>query len=81
MTGMPAWGASHEETQLWPVVAFLQELPKLDAAGYSNMLSEARGMGGHHDDEATSRPGEISDEDTQPGEDSHEENDHGDHEH
>jgi mono/diheme cytochrome c family protein len=74
MTGMPAWGASHEEAQLWPVVAFLQALPTLDASGYAGMLEEARGQGGHHDDAAASSLGEMSGADAQPGED-------GDHEH
>jgi mono/diheme cytochrome c family protein len=81
MTGMPAWGASHEEAQLWPVVAFLQVLPNLDATGYAEMLEEARGQGGHHDDAAASSLDEKSGPDAQPGEDASEDHDHEDHEH
>jgi mono/diheme cytochrome c family protein len=81
MTGMPAWGASHEEAQLWPVVAFLQVLPNLDAARYAKMLEEARGQGGHHDDAAASSLGEMTGPDVQPGDDANEDHDHEDHEH
>ena len=34
MTGMPAWGATHDDEALWPVVAFMTMLPELDAVGY-----------------------------------------------
>jgi len=34
MTGMPAWPARHREDEVWAMVAFLQRLPDLDAAGY-----------------------------------------------
>jgi mono/diheme cytochrome c family protein len=50
MTGMPAWGASHDDDALWPVVAFLTQLPNLDAAGYQRMLTDAQGLGHHADD-------------------------------
>jgi len=81
MTGMPAWGASHEEAQLWPVVAFLQVLPNLDGTGYAEMLEEARGQGGHHDDAAASSHGEMSGPDAEPGEDANDNHDHEGHEH
>ena len=48
MTGMPAWGASHEDDALWPVVAFITMLPDLDADSYQAFLASADGMG-HHD--------------------------------
>ena len=34
MTGMPAWGASHGDAELWPVVAFMTALPGLDEPSY-----------------------------------------------
>jgi mono/diheme cytochrome c family protein len=50
MTGMPAWGATHEDEALWPVIAFLQKLPELDADGYQALLiSAAEVDAGHHD--------------------------------
>lgn len=52
MTGMPAWGATHDDGALWPVVAFMTVLPTLDADGYQALLISAKG--GHHgaDDES-----------------------------
>lgn len=34
MTGMPAWGISHDDKRIWAMVAFIQQLPKLDANQY-----------------------------------------------
>ena len=50
MTGMPAWGATHEDAALWPVVALLTKLPKLNAAAYEDLLTRAEGMGHHATD-------------------------------
>lgn len=47
MTGMPAWGASHDDEALWPVVAFMTTLPDLDAEEYRGLLARAVGMGHH----------------------------------
>lgn len=33
-TGMPAWPAQLRNDEVWPVVAFLEELPRLDAQSY-----------------------------------------------
>ena len=38
-TGMPAWGPTHDDGTLWSVVAFLQKLPGLDAAGYRQLTA------------------------------------------
>ena len=35
MSGMPAWGVTHDDESLWGLVAFLQQLPTLDTAGYA----------------------------------------------
>lgn len=51
MTGMPAWGATHDDNSLWPVVAFMTKLPDLDEAGYLEMLNAAMGQGHHSDDD------------------------------
>ena len=50
MTGMPAWGATHDDDALWPVVAFMITLPDLDADGYKALLASATGMGHHAGD-------------------------------
>ena len=53
MTGMPAWGKTHADEDLWPLVAFLRRLPDLDAEQYEALLASATGAG-HHDDAAHS---------------------------
>ncbi len=47
MTGMPAWGASHSDDELWPVVALMLALPTLDADAYRALLRRAAGIGHH----------------------------------
>ncbi|MCI0518160.1 MAG: cytochrome c, partial [Woeseiaceae bacterium] len=47
MTGMPAWGVTHDDASIWPVVAFMTSLPALDEAGYRAMLDSAKGAGHH----------------------------------
>lgn len=47
MTGMPAWGSTHADDALWPLVALLTALPELDAAAYEALLDRAEGMGHH----------------------------------
>src|SRR5215469_8204149 len=34
MTGMPAWGITHTDDEIWNMVAFLQKLPKLSPKDY-----------------------------------------------
>ena len=52
MTGMPAWGVTHDDHAIWPVVAFVTKLPELDATQYQDLLASANGMGHHPDDSA-----------------------------
>ncbi len=52
MTGMPAWGATHDDAALWPVVALMMKLPDLDAAGYQAFQTNAKGLGHHAEDAA-----------------------------
>lgn len=56
MTGMPAWGATHDDASIWPVVAFMTALPSLDEAGYRALLDSAKGAG-HHAAEASNEAG------------------------
>ena len=60
-SGMPAWGTSMGDEYIWNMAAFLQQLPKLDAASYQTMVAHSGGHshgGGesgahhHHHDEA-----------------------------
>ncbi len=67
MTGMPAFGPSHADAQLWQLVAFLRQAAGTDAAGYADLMERARQMpasDGHHhrhggvSGEAMRNPGE-----------------------
>jgi mono/diheme cytochrome c family protein len=46
MTGMPAWGLTHDDERIWSMVAFLQKLPGLTPAAYQELIEA--GEGGHH---------------------------------
>lgn len=46
MTGMPAWGVTHSDDEIWNMVAFLQKLPKLSPAAYRALTAKALD---HHD--------------------------------
>jgi|SRR5579859_1329126 len=41
MTGMPAWGVTHDDELLWDVVAFLRKLPELTAEQYQALVKSA----------------------------------------
>jgi mono/diheme cytochrome c family protein len=41
MTGMPAWGVTHDDELLWDVVAFLRKLPELSADQYRTLVESA----------------------------------------
>jgi mono/diheme cytochrome c family protein len=41
MTGMAAWGPTHNDTLIWDMVAFLQKLPSLSPAKYQALVKSA----------------------------------------
>ena len=41
MTGMPAWGVTHDDEILWDVVAFLRKLPELTPDRYRSLVQSA----------------------------------------
>jgi mono/diheme cytochrome c family protein len=45
MTGMPAWGRTHDDDSIWAIVAFLDQLPLLDQNRYRTLVD---GGGEHH---------------------------------
>lgn len=58
MTGMPAWGITHEDEDLWSVVSFLLQLPELDAQAYQDLLDRAEAAhSGHHGSHGQDQPG------------------------
>jgi mono/diheme cytochrome c family protein len=48
MTGMPAWGPTHPNAQLWELVAFIRRLPALTSAAYGRLVEQgAASEAGH----------------------------------
>jgi hypothetical protein len=41
MTGMPAWGKTHDDATIWTTVTFLQKLPTLTAEQYREITQES----------------------------------------
>ncbi len=53
MSGMPAWGPTHSDDELWPIVALMSRFPEFADPDYDNLLAAAREAGvehHHHDD-------------------------------
>jgi mono/diheme cytochrome c family protein len=72
MSGMPAWGPSHSDEDLWSVVALVARLPELNAKGYQELLERGKGMGHHSRDSH----GDERDGDRDSDEDAHGDHDH-----
>lgn len=51
MSGMPAWGPTHSDEELLPVVALIQRFPDFAPQDYDNLLQAAldAGVEHHHD--------------------------------
>lgn len=45
MTGMPAWGATHDDASIWGLVAFVQQLPQLTPDAYAGLTRPPAGAG------------------------------------
>lgn len=45
MTGMPAWGVTHDDDSIWGLVAFLQQMPTMDVASYQSLTNPEMGNG------------------------------------
>ena len=41
MTGMPAWGVTHDDEMLWDVVALVRKLPELTPEQYETLVKNA----------------------------------------
>ena len=48
MSGMPAWGKTHDDASIWGLVAFLQKLPDLTPAQYQALSGTEVGAHHHH---------------------------------
>lgn len=66
MSGMPAWGLTHEDDRIWSMVAFLRKLPELTPAAYQELVES--GGGHHHDGKAHDDSEARASEDEKPHE-------------
>lgn len=48
MTGMPAFGPTHRDDELWEIVAFARRMPRMRAAEYLNLVDSWEGNGEGH---------------------------------
>jgi mono/diheme cytochrome c family protein len=48
MSGMPAWGPTHSDAELWPLVALITRFPEFADNDYGNLLTAAREAGVEH---------------------------------
>ncbi len=48
MSGMPAWGATHDDRRIWAMVAFVQQLPRLSPDQYQILTARAESDSGNH---------------------------------
>ncbi len=53
LTGMPAWGATHDDQAIWGLVAFLQKLPEMSPEEFAALGESSGGRGHSHGAEAT----------------------------
>lgn len=80
MTGMPAWGVTHDDASIWPVIAFITALPSLDEGGYQALLDSAKGAG-HHAQGESAQHEHAHSTPSETDEDAREEHDHSTHDH
>lgn len=48
MTGMPAFGPTHDDKTLWNVAAFVSQLPAMTPERYAELAGETASSGGGH---------------------------------
>jgi mono/diheme cytochrome c family protein len=65
MTGMPAWGPTHSDDQLWALVALVQRLPDLSEEAFRQLVKQ----GGDEDHEHQHAHGASADEPAAHGHD------------
>lgn len=57
MTGMPAFGKTHQANEIWPVVAFLQSARDLTSTDYNRMKEKAQDYGHHRSESDAHKDG------------------------
>jgi mono/diheme cytochrome c family protein len=80
MSGMPAWGVTHDDQSIWGMVALVRKLPELSVAEYEALVGRGRsaghGHGGENDapaDAAAAMGSHPHDDERKPHEHSHDE--------
>jgi mono/diheme cytochrome c family protein len=48
MTGMPAFGKTHTDSEIWDMVSFIDQLPTLQSDQYKAMIKNTDQEDGHH---------------------------------
>jgi mono/diheme cytochrome c family protein len=61
MTGMPAWGATHSDEEIWAIVAFVQKLPELSAEEYAALRNMPLAPTAHHHEHGETHGSEGAD--------------------
>ncbi|HKY61265.1 MAG TPA: cytochrome c [Gemmatimonadota bacterium] len=51
MAGMPAFGPTHSEEEIWGISMFVKRLPEMDASEYARLREEARSETGNAESE------------------------------
>lgn len=81
MSGMPAWGLTHDDRRMWAMVAFLQQLPRLTVAQYQILTARGAddsGAHGHSDMQEMTMPSVDSRPETAHGSEGHDTQGHDD---
>jgi mono/diheme cytochrome c family protein len=79
MTGMHAWGLTHDDDRIWSMVAFLQKLPSLSAEQYKELAES--GEGGHSHEHAEDGDHSDAEPAAVPSEGDGHSHEHGEHDH
>jgi mono/diheme cytochrome c family protein/ketosteroid isomerase-like protein len=60
MTGMPAWGVTHDDRSIWGMVAFLGKLPELSPEAYRALAAEGESGHSHQHEPGAAESAESS---------------------
>jgi mono/diheme cytochrome c family protein len=80
MTGMPAWGTTHDDEAVWSLVAVIKQLPAMSPATYAELTAGSEAEHSHEEDEHSHANTGAPDQDSEKEEAEHH-HDHGNHDH
>lgn len=77
MSGMPAWGVTHPDDELWPLVALITRFAEIGPDAYARLVDRARAEGVRHDHDHDHPDGHHREPESAPGgADRHQPHDH-----